>query len=189
MNLLPCFHELQKLIEAVDDDLAQQYHEAPCPHCAGKLNRADYPRRPRGGPAHWTSRRSLCCSREGCRRRLTPPSVRFLGRKGYPSLIVVLASALRDGLTESRVAALKQVLKVSRATLDRWRRWWIQTFAASPFWRGARGWFVPALPACNLPAELLERFQCTAEGIVCCLRFIAPMPCSPPRLAGSLREA
>ena len=33
-----------------DDDLAVEVHARGCP-CGGRLHRADYPRKPRGGPA------------------------------------------------------------------------------------------------------------------------------------------
>jgi hypothetical protein len=58
--------------------------------------RGGLPRAPRGAAegldASWDSRRSFCCAVEGCRRRSTPPSVRFLGRKVYVGAIVVLAT-------------------------------------------------------------------------------------------------
>ena len=175
MNTLPCFHEIKRLIETVDEELAQQHHQAPCPHCGGKLNCADYPRQPRGGVQNWNSRRSFCCSQEGCRRRLTPPSVRFFGRRLYPALLVVLASAMQHGLNDQRVAFLKDTIQVSRATLSRWRRWWLQTFPTTRFWRGARGDFMPPVALENLPCEIVERFQRTSQGIVNCLRYLSPL--------------
>ena len=35
---------------------------------------------------------SLCCGREGCRKRATPPSLRFLGRRVYLCAVVLVAS-------------------------------------------------------------------------------------------------
>lgn len=65
-----------------DRDLAAEAREQGC-RCGGVLHRADYPRKPRGGPSDlgpdYGRRLSLCCAREGCRKRTTPPSVRFLG--------------------------------------------------------------------------------------------------------------
>ncbi|HRZ54915.1 MAG TPA: hypothetical protein P5525_05600 [Candidatus Paceibacterota bacterium] len=46
-----------------------------------------------GGP-RWQVRFSLCCGKEGCRRRNTPPSVRFLGRWVYAGLVVILVAAM-----------------------------------------------------------------------------------------------
>ena len=68
---------------SVDQDLAQSAREKCCA-CGGRLHRADYPRKPRGAedlPQDYRYRFSFCCEREGCRKRVTPPSVRFLGRK------------------------------------------------------------------------------------------------------------
>jgi hypothetical protein len=59
-----------------DEKLATEVKSAGCP-CGGRLDRADYPRKPRGLPPEWeetfSSRISFCCAREGCRRRITPP--------------------------------------------------------------------------------------------------------------------
>ena len=59
---------------------------------------------------------------EGCRRRHTPPSVRFLGRRVYVGLVVVLVSAMRHGLTAPRVQRLREQLGIDRQTLERWRQ-------------------------------------------------------------------
>jgi hypothetical protein len=47
---------------------------------------------------------------EGCRTRLTPVSVRFLGRRVYLGAIVLLACVLRQGPTPWRVARLHALL-------------------------------------------------------------------------------
>jgi len=128
-----------------------------CPHCGGKLNWANYPRKPRGVDKQ-AFRFSLCCSQDGCRRRQTPESIRFLGRKIYPALIVVLVSAMNHGLSQTRVAQLRKTLTVSRATLNRWRRWWRTHFVQTPFWKTARARFMPLVCELNLPGSLCERF-------------------------------
>ena len=79
----------------------------PCRYCGGPLHRGDYPRKPRGGlspsAAEAFGRRfSLCCGREGCRRRATPPSVRFLGRRVYVGAVVIVASAIVALATDDR---------------------------------------------------------------------------------------
>ncbi|WP_245731956.1 hypothetical protein [Thiocapsa roseopersicina] len=83
----------------IDEDLAEAAREAGCPACGGTLHQADYPRKPRGCPEPWreafATRRSFCCAQ--CRRRLTPRSVRFLGRRVYLGLIVVLACVRHRG--------------------------------------------------------------------------------------------
>jgi len=72
---------------AIDQELAATAQAGGCRHCAGRLDHADYPRKPRGGPATlsaaYEKRASFCCDAEGCRTRLTPGSVRFLGRRVY----------------------------------------------------------------------------------------------------------
>ena len=60
-------------------------------------------RKPHGGPADlsetFSLRHSLCCGREGCRRRTLPPSVLFLGRRGAQNLVHALTQAmLKRGL-------------------------------------------------------------------------------------------
>ena len=87
----------QFLLDA-DLELTRKLQQYRCPHCLGRLDRADYPRKPRGAldeaGDRMESRFSLCCAREGCRRRLTPPSMRFLGRKVYHGAWILVACAV-----------------------------------------------------------------------------------------------
>ena len=66
----------QGLLEE-DEGAVDRQRARGCPSCRGRLDRADYPRKPRGLPEQWEglfSRRfSLCCCREGCRRRVAGP--------------------------------------------------------------------------------------------------------------------
>jgi len=71
---------------AIDAEITARVAAAGCRFCGGPLHRGDYDRKPRGGAVAvaaeaFTRRFSLCCGREGCRRRAMPPSVRFLGRR------------------------------------------------------------------------------------------------------------
>ena len=116
--------ELFQLLEKVDADLTAGARSKGCLLCGGKLHRSDYDRKPRGGP-QWNMRFSLCCAREGCRRRQTPPSVRFMGRRVYAGLVVVLVSAMLHGLKPERVELLREALNIDRRTLERWRQWWL----------------------------------------------------------------
>lgn len=65
----------------IDREVAATAQAGGCRRCPGRLDHADYPRKPRGGPpdlsAAYDTRTSFCCA--CCRKRLTPPSVRFLG--------------------------------------------------------------------------------------------------------------
>ena len=52
---------------------------------------------------------SFCCSRDGCRKRKTPPSLRFLGRKVYVAAMVVLIAIMREGATAMRMRQLTAI--------------------------------------------------------------------------------
>jgi hypothetical protein len=172
---------LYEVLHRLDVDLAQTVRAVGCRHCDGVLHSAHYARKPRGGPpglAPEIDRRlSFCCARDGCRRRTTPPSVRFLGRRVYFGAVVLLTSALRDGLTARRVRALREQLGVDVRTLRRWRRWWQEIFVQSVFWRAARARFAPPVTESALPGALLERFTTeTSRGVlVQALQFLAPI--------------
>ncbi len=154
----PSFYDL---LFRLDEDLAAQVREAGC-GCGGVLHSARYPRKPRGAHAPlgeaYETRLSLCCAREGCRRRSTPPSVRFLGRRVYLGVVVVLATALCHGPNAWRLTRLREWLRLSVRTLNRWRKWWREVFVRSAFWQAVKGRFVPPLDTRALPASLLERF-------------------------------
>src|SRR5215469_6950990 len=90
-------------------------------------------------PEEYCCRFSLCCARRDCRKRKTPPSLRFLGRKAYLAAMVVLIAAMQHGATAVRVQRLSGMFGVSRRTVARWRTWWPTTFAANPFWRAGVG--------------------------------------------------
>jgi hypothetical protein len=115
---------------------------------------------------------SFCCAR--CNKRVTPPSVRFLGRRVYYGAVVVLACLKK--LTGQRVIELTQRLGVDRRTLRRWRRWWSEAFVQSPWWRVAKARFSPALDQGRLPGSLLERFAgAHPPALVALLRFLSPL--------------
>lgn len=167
--------KLWALLTKVDSDLAEATREKGCPPCGGKLHRADYPRKPRCGPA-WDHRDSFCCGEEGCRRRQTPPSVRFLGRRVYVGFVVVLLSAMMHGLKPQRVQCIQEQLGIDRRTLERWRQWWLTTFAQSSFWKAARARFMPALCEKTLPWSLGASFGLErSDGLRRLLEFLAPL--------------
>jgi hypothetical protein len=168
-----------EILQRIDEDLAAQARVAGC-GCGGRLHSAVYPRKPRGGPAglgaSYGRRLSYCCAREGCRRRTTPPSVRFLGRKVYLGAVVVLASALRQGPNPTRVRLLHELFGVGERTLRRWRQWWQTIFTEGRFWRAARGRFMPAIAVQELPRAVVERFSTqSSDGLCRVLRFLSPI--------------
>jgi hypothetical protein len=167
------------LLERADEGRAAEVQAAGC-GCGGRLHSARYPRKPRGEPRRGSSsaavkRHSFCCAQ--CRRRCTPMSVRFLGRRVYWGALVLLATALAHGFTARRLAQLKGLLGVPARTLLRWRQWWCTEFIVTPLWIAQCGRFVPAPDSALLPASLLERFTAPDEParLFAALRFIAPL--------------
>jgi hypothetical protein len=177
---------LYVILLQIDLDLAAATRKSGCPFCGGRLDSARYRRKPRAplalGPEHgW--RESFCCAVEGCRRRTTPPSARFLGRRVYLATVVVLTTALAQGLSASRVKRLRAELEVDRTTLRRWQRWWRETFVHTPFWQTARARFMPPVLETDLPRSLVERFSAgTVDGLMALLFFFASSSGSPSAL-------
>lgn len=167
---------LFKLLEKVDADMAEEAAAEGCAHCGEpKLHHGDYPRKPRGGP-RWDKRRSFCCAKEDCRKRKTPPSVRFLGRKVYVGVVVVLVSAMMHGLKRKRVERLRDELGISERTLERWRAWWLENVADSGFWKSARARFLPRLDERVLPLPLVDAFKAKRRaGMVRLMGFLSPI--------------
>jgi hypothetical protein len=169
------FHEL---LLAFDRDLAAVARATGCARCGGVLHSARFRRKPRGGPvglgeAH-DQRLSFCCAVDLCRKRTTPPSFRFLGRKVYVGAVVVLVSAMRQGAAAAR--QLSELVGVSLRTIARWREWWRGAFAASPFWRMAAAAFMPPVDEARLPTALLERFAGDAAAqLIAVLRLLLPI--------------
>ncbi len=172
-----------ELLEKCDADLAEKCRLAGCLKCPvseGRLHRSDYRRKPRGGPEEAKNqeiwRDSFCCDREGCRKRHTPPSVRFLGRKVYWGVVVVLMAAMQHGVKPARVELLRERLGIDRRTLERWRTWWLLTFVESKFWKEARARFMPVPCQQTLPWSLCEAFGTDRlDRLLDLLRFLRPL--------------
>jgi hypothetical protein len=164
---------LRSLAE-LDRQTAERVRREACPHCGGPLHVGNYKRKPRGLPAgleqamgrEFSLRWSWCCGH--CRRRTTPPSVRFLGRKVYLGFVVFLAvvrGLIGDGIAQ-----------VPRRTVGRWARWWSGSFAGLPFWQAECGRFAEPVARERLPGSLLERFSGSAGAkLVRALCFVAPI--------------
>jgi len=164
---------LFQLLEKIDNDLAEQTHQGGCWFCHAPLHRGHYERKPRGGP-QWDLRFSFCCSR--CRRRCTPASVRFLGRRVYAGLIVVLVSAMLHGLSAERVQRLRKALQIDRRTLQRWREWWLETLVQTRFWRAARALFMPPVCEQTLPWSLAQHYGVEKQNrLMDLLKFLAAL--------------
>ncbi len=170
------YHQLLLL----DQQLAEIVQQNGC-SCGGKLHSARYPRKPRGVPREvlgegYEYRFSFCCAVDGCRRRCTPPSVRFLGRKVYLGTIVVLITALEHGLSDSRRRWLIESLDVPPQTLLRLRRWWQSQFALSRCWRSLRAQFVPQIDSHALPGSLLCRLNADDLATRICFMLLLLQP-------------
>jgi len=171
-----------ELLREIDEAIAEAVQAGKCLFCGARLDRADYPRKPRGGAfgaagEDETKRYSLCCSAEGCRKRVTPPSVRFLGRKVYLSVVVVVASIQAVREAEARASALRAATGVPARTLRRWVTWWRTAFALGSFYRAARTDFASPIDDADLPGSLLARFaQPTMRARLCALlRWLSPV--------------
>lgn len=159
--------------EKIDKELAEAVQAGACLYCGAKLHCGDYPRKPRGGP-EWDERYSFDCSR--CRKRRTPPSVRFLGRKVYVGVVVVLVAAMMHGANARRIATLHEALGIDRRTLLRWRQWWLEEFVQAPFWKANRARFMPVLEEALMPYCLVESFNAEGrEGLMKLMKFLSPI--------------
>ena len=72
---------------SVDTDLAESARRQGC-SCGGRLHCANYREHREVGPGdlpdEYRYRFSFCCDRDGCRKRVTPPSVRVSRQKSLP---------------------------------------------------------------------------------------------------------
>jgi hypothetical protein len=149
---------------AMDAELSRRVAAAGCPICGGPLHQAHYQRKPRGGVVAlageaFSLRHSLCCGREGCRKRTLPPSFRFLGRRVYLEGVVLLAS-MAVQLAAGALRAASATMGVPGWTLRRWGSWWRGTFPGSATWRKLRARFRPPPPdEGQLPWSLVERVE------------------------------
>jgi hypothetical protein len=171
-----------KELVRVDEQIAAAVAARGCVRCGGRLHRGDYLRKPRGGlialVAEGEARRiSLCCDRDGCRKRALPPSVRFLGRKVYIGAAIVVASAIARLAVTS--AAARRATGIAPRTVRRWSRWWRDDYARSQHFEQARSRLMPPVDPSELPGGLWDRFTAHAGdalvGLARLLGFVAPV--------------
>ena len=182
--MLPEILQRQKLfslLHDIDVDLAAEVQARGCPCCGGPLHQGAYVRKPRGGPAGLSEtfflRHSLCCGREGCRRRTLPPSVLFLGRRVYWGGVVVVATALRqqwdEGYSARKVMAL---FGITRSTLRRWLTYFRTVFPQTTTWQKLCGLLMPPVTPASIPLGILERLGLKRDGpepaLIHCLRLL-----------------
>jgi hypothetical protein len=165
----------------IDQDLAETVRKNAC-SCGGRLHCANYLRKPRGTLVQLSEplckRLSFCCDRDGCRKRVTPPSVRFLGPKVYLGAVIIVISAMRQGPTPRRVRELSKRFGADRRTIARWQVFWREHVSQTPFWKVAHARFTPVIEIVTLPFSLVDAFLCRCageEGWARLLRFLAPI--------------
>lgn len=162
-----------RLLTRIDEEFAAATRLQGCQACEGPLHVANYPRKPRGCPAavqeEYSRRLSFTCGR--CDLRTTSPSVRFMGRRVYLAVVLMLVSG------SGSAQALRDQLRIAPVTLKRWRTWWRETFPSTRLWQSVRERFMPPVTSDQLPHSLLERFETsTLKGrLTQALRFIAPL--------------
>lgn len=152
-------------LERADAQIAESARASRCPHCGGRLHVSNYARKPRGGllaaaGESQVVRFSFCCGQEGCRRRATPPSIRFLGRRVYLEAVVIVASVL--GLVE-HARQRATVAGVPSRTIGRWLAWWSGPFVKTAVFAALRARLVTSIPPTLLPHAALERMRGSAD--------------------------
>ena len=175
------FENLYNDLLQIDRHLALEIRVKGCPHCGSVLHSANYPRVPKGLSGLFNIshvvRFSFCCSSDECRRRITPPSVRFLGRKQYLGVLVLLLCARRHLSQQPISEALRAHLRPHGKTVYRWLAWWQNIVPGTQFWTQAKGLIMPPLDTRTLCDDLMELFSVTrlSTGLYKLLRFISPL--------------
>jgi hypothetical protein len=159
MDELELGREFFVMLEQADERTVQQAVAEGCAVCGGPLHHADFARKPRGAliapeGEPFVKRFSLCCGREGCRKRRTPPSLRFLGRRVYLGVVVIVASLVAQALGAAR--ALRQKTGVPARTVRRWLSWWGGAFIATEVFVAIRARLV-GVDESQVPASIVER--------------------------------
>lgn len=171
--------EFFERLTAIDAAIAARVAAAACADCGGPLHVGNYGRKPRGGLVAvageaFTLRFSLCCGREGCRLRTTPPSVRFFGRRVYVGAAFILASIV--ALALGAASAAWRSTGIPPRTIRRWGQWWRGAFPETAVFAALSARLVPAIARARLPASLLERMPGPPEaGLTLLLTLLAPL--------------
>lgn len=136
----------------IDHELFLKVKASGCLLCQAPLDTSNFKRKPRGLGENEEIRFSLCCRREGCRKRATPRSLRFLGRKVYSALTIILAINFYTSM------GLRS--PIARRTIARWRSFWRERLHEEhPFMRNARSFLPPGLQVGTDPMALLCLFK------------------------------
>ena len=172
-------------LERHDEAIAAWVAAQRCQVCRGPLHRGDFDRKPRGGlfaveGEEFVRRFSLCCGQEGCRKRATPPSLRFLGRRVYLGAVVILASLVARAFEDAR--AIQPATGVPARTVRRWLGWWSGPFLSTEVFLAMRARLV-GVDIAELPTSIVARLPgSVAEQVQSMLELLAPLT------TGSVRE-
>jgi hypothetical protein len=173
-------HELfHQLLIKIDSDFSKESMQEGCP-CGGKLHQANYPRSPFGlsekSRDYYQTRFSSCCG--DCRRRKTPKSVRFFGRRWYVAPIFILMNALKLHWSDRNCASIQRHfgIKMTKRTWRRWRRWWLECFELTDFWKQAKGLISINYCIGPFPRTLFHIYPLPwSSRFVSVLKFFAPL--------------
>jgi hypothetical protein len=166
------------LLVRLDEAIMRRVAAEGCPLCEGPLHRSDYNRKPRGARIarageEFVRRFSLCCGREGCRKRATPPSVRFLGRRVYLGVVVLVASMV--ALTVRSAKEIRRRTGVPARTTRRWLGWWQGPFLGTEEFVTICARLV-GVDIGGVPASIVGRLQGTwTERVQRMLEWLAPL--------------
>jgi len=162
------------ILRELDAEWAKQAKQKGCPHCGGKLDVSNYPRKPRGLDSCddlCDKRQSFCCRNDGCRKRLTPFSVRFLGRKIYLEIVILLSLCFGTN---------PGIKSVPMRTVRRWRGVF-ESFLNpnSLFWKSQVAFFPAGFNPKGLVVSIYQHFSLNHSNPdslwTHCLKFFSPL--------------
>ena len=166
------------LLVRADEAVMRRVAAEGCAECDGPLHRSDYDRKPRGAliaPAGeaFVRRFSLCCGREGCRKRATPPSMRFLGRRVYLGAVVIVASMV--ALAIRAAGEIRRQTGVPARTMRRWLGWWQGPFLGTEVFVTICAQLI-GVDVVRVPASIVDRLAGTpTERVQRMLAWLAPL--------------
>lgn len=150
-----------EFLKQIDYEIAEKVKEKGCRRCNGILDWASFPRKPRGWDGFRDERRaSLCC--RGCRKRVTPDSVRFLWRKVYIALIVILEPD-------------RGIIGVCRRTLVRWRGYWRYELSRGSLFCVHFRYRFPV----EFTFDLTSMVKSFSDDMISMARSVGPLGCAP----------
>ena len=171
------------LLSSIDEEIGLSTRLVGCNYCGGILHRADYPRSPiwisTELRVYYDERISFCCNNNKCRKRTTPPSVRFFGRIWVPGPLFIIISLLTDGISLRRIESIKRRfgIDIKLSTWMRWREWWLSKFPQTKFWQQNMGIVsINLKPDYPFPKTFLILYCGAIEAkILALIKFLLPM--------------